>query len=41
MKDPASIMKDSYWELLNHIRDKKSGPDGIKVFNAVNYALRN
>jgi hypothetical protein len=33
-------MKDKYWELLNHTRDKKEGPDGIKVFNAVNQALK-
>lgn len=39
LMDPVSILKDQYWDLITHTRDRKAGPDGIKVFNSVNRVL--
>ena len=39
MCDPTKLLNDDYWDLLANTRDKKEGPDGIKIWNAVHKEL--
>ena len=38
--DPTCQMRDEYWNVLMHTREKSEGPDGIKIWNAVHSRLR-
>ena len=35
LMDPRKLIQDDYWNLVTHARDKRDGPNGIAIWNAV------
>ena len=40
LMEPAELIKDKYWNLLNDTRERKEGPDGIIIYNQVYRCLK-
>jgi len=38
--DPIKQIENKYWNLIMETRDRKEGPDGIMIWNAVHLRLR-
>ena len=38
--DPRKLIQDDYWNLVTHARDKRDGPNGIAIWNAVDKQLK-
>jgi hypothetical protein len=41
LMNPNLLLKDDYWNIIANARDKKEGPDGIAIFNAVHKEFNN